>query len=77
MAQKKTNEELTEYAPEVETTEETAPKETKAPVKFTVDDLIGSKDFAHYQQDYMRVLLPGLYAKEEALHILREYFKEV
>lgn len=58
-------------------TEKKAKKEPVRVIKFTERQLEKMKEFSKYNKDYMRVLLTeDFYAKEDALKILKNYFKE-
>lgn len=57
--------------------EKKAKKEPARVMKFTERQLEKMKEFSKYSKDYMRVLLPeDFYTKEDALKILKNYFKE-
>lgn len=49
----------------------------KESVKYKTESLLRSKEFASYQQDFARVLLPDPeYAVEEAREILNKFFEK-
>ncbi|MGC6175378.1 hypothetical protein [Lacrimispora sp. 38-1] len=49
----------------------------KTPVKYKTESLLKSKEFASYQQDFARVLLPEQeYTAEDAREILDKFFEK-